>query len=504
MPAAPVDPRSPCLVGTARRTWHPGDEPAPEPLGMWTDVARAAVADARARVDLLGRVDDLGVVHCQSWAYDRPAERCAAGLGLGPGHRTESILAGTSPQRLLDRAAERMLAGESTVALVVGAEALHTRKQYARAGEAPPWSHQHPEPPVLPIDLDEWYLPTEIAHGVLPAWLTFSLLEQARWAARGGTAADRSELGEVLDRINTVAVANPGAWFRTRRTADELLTPGPGNRLIATPYTKHMTAFMDVDMAAASVLMTHAAADELGVPIDRRVYLRGWGFARDSIHLGARSDLTSSPAIRAATGEALGMAGLGVDDIGVFDLYSCFGSAVQFARDALGLAHDDARPISVTGGLAYHGGPSSNYMGHSISHLTDHLRAEPSAVGLVTGVGMHMTKHVAGVWSATPGPIVRGEPHDLEQSWFAAPASTGDVDVVADASGPAQVLAACVVDGGDSAADHAVAVCELPDGRRCYGRSDDGDVVEAVATGAWVKTSAVLEPTGRGTNDLRL
>jgi acetyl-CoA C-acetyltransferase len=504
MTAAPLDPRTPCLVGTARRTWHPTADPAPEPLEMWAELARSAADDAATRSDLLGRVDDLGVVHCQSWAYDRPAERCAERLGLGPGHRTESILAGTSPQRLLDRAAERMLAGESTVALVVGAEALHTRKRWERAGESPPWSHPHSAPPALPIDLGEWYLPTEIAHGILPAWLTFALLEQARWATRGASAADRAELGEVLARINAVAVDNPGAWFRERLGAEELLCPTPANRMVATPYTKHMTAFMDVDMASAAVLMTHGVAGELGVPQDRRVYLRGWGFARDSVHLGARADLTSSPAMRAATSEAFAMAGLGVDDVGVFDLYSCFGSAVQFARDALGLAHDDPRPISVTGGLPYHGGPSSNYMGHSISHLVDHLRAEPSEVGLVTGVGMHMTKHVAAVWSATPGHVRRSEPHDIEQSWFADPTATGDVDVVATASGPAQVLAACVVHGGGRAADHAVAVCELPDGRRCYGRSADADVIEAVESGAWIKADATLRATDAGTNDLLL
>ena len=46
-----ADPRSPCLIGVARRTWHPADVPdgAPEPLAMWEEMARAAAADAGAR-----------------------------------------------------------------------------------------------------------------------------------------------------------------------------------------------------------------------------------------------------------------------------------------------------------------------------------------------------------------------------------------------------------------------------------------------------------------------
>ena len=47
--------------------------------------------------------------------------------------------------------------------------------------------------------------------------------------------------------------------------------------MVATPYTKLMTAIMDVDMAAAVLLATEERADALGVPADQRVYLRGAG-----------------------------------------------------------------------------------------------------------------------------------------------------------------------------------------------------------------------------------
>jgi len=495
------DDRLPCIVGTARHTWHPGEE-APEPIEMMELMARAATDDAGARGDALGAIDDLSVVHCQSWAYDDPSRRLADRLDLTGITTHESILAGTSPQRLLDAAAERMLAGATEVALVVGGEALHTRRVHDRAGITPPWSHPHPTPPVLPIDLDEWYLPTEIAHGVLPAWLTFALLEQARWAARGATAEDRRRLGATMARLSATAATNPDAWFGTARTADELLSPTVDNRMVALPYTKRMTAFMDVDMAAANLLVTRGVADRWGIPEDRRVHLRGWGFERDSVHLGARADLTSSPAMRSATAAALQMAGLTVDQIDVFDLYSCFGSAVEFAQDALGLAPDDPRPITLTGGLPYHGGPSSNYMGHSISHMVDHLRSHPDSSGMVTGVGMHMTKHVAAVWSSLPGPVHRsGAPHG-DQAWDAPPL-TPDVTVVDRAEGAATPVAASVVHGGDGAPVHAVAICELADGTRCYASTDDPDSIEVVANGSWVARKAQLEPTSEGTNRLR-
>lgn len=466
---------------------------------MWEQLARAAADDVGIDRDLVADIDDLGLVHCQSWSYDHPIDRLAERLGLPPGQRTESLLAGTSPQRLINSAAQRMLDGESQVALVVGGEALSALRQYALHEERPPWSHPHPLPPALPIDLDEWYLPTELAHGVLPAWLTFALLEQARWAARGGSAEDRQLLGARMAELSAVAAANPDAWFRQRHSADELLQPGPGNRMVATPYTKFMTAFMDVDMAAANLLVTRALADEWGVPEDRRVYLRGWGFARDSVHLGARSDLARSPAMAKAYGDAMQMAGISADEVDVFDLYSCFGSAVQFAMDALGLDDHDTRPMTLTGGLPFHGGPSSNYMGHSISHAADHLRAHPGQCAMVTGVGMHMTKHVAAIWSSDAGELHPLATHDDQQHWDAAPL-TPDVAVEASADGPATVLAATVVFGRDGSPDHAIAVCELKDGRRCYARSTADAAIDAVIDGLWLTDTAHVTSGTDGTN----
>ncbi len=44
-----------------------------------------------------------------------------------------------------------------------------------------------------------------------------------------------------------------------------------------------------------------------------------------------------------AGAEALRSAGIGVDDIAHFDLYSCFASSLHFACDALGIAPTDSR-----------------------------------------------------------------------------------------------------------------------------------------------------------------
>ena len=487
-----------CIVGTARRTWRDVDE-APEPLLMWEQIVRDAVDDVRARHDVLRELDHLAVVHCLGWEYDDPSGRLADRIGRPEVAHMTSLLAGTSPQRLLSHAAAEIVRGRIDVAIVVGGEAQATMQRCTRAGERPAWSFPHPSPTPMSAQLAAWHLPTELRHGVVPAWLTFALLEQARWAHRGATDRDREVLGAQLAALSAIAAANPGAWHRRQWTGPELLAATGTNRAVATPYTKCMTAFPAVDMAAANVLVSSEVADRWGVPEDRRVYLRGSAFARDASYIAGRAELHRSAAMATATAGALRLAGLDRSEIDAFDLYSCFGSALAFAADALGLADDDPRPRSLTGGLPFHGGPGSNYMSHSVSHAVETIRTGAHTNVLVTGVGMHMAKHVAAVWSAEPGPAMVEA--DVPQR---AAIDDLTVRVVEHARGPARCEAATVVFDRANRPERAVAVCRLPDGTGCYAQSRDPRVLEAVRTGEWVGAPIDVRPEHEGTNAFSL
>ena len=91
-----------------------------------------------------------------------------------------------------------------------------------------------------------------------------------------------------------------------------------------------------------------------------------------------------------------------VDDIDLFDLYSCFPVAVFNVRDGLGVAANDSRPLTVTGGLPYFGGAGNNYSMHGIASMMRRLRAEPRARGLVAANGGYLSKYSVGVYSARP------------------------------------------------------------------------------------------------------
>ncbi len=134
-----------------------------------------------------------------SWPYDDPAGRLAERLGIDPAHRRYSGIGGTMPQQLArTRRPSGSLAGELDVAVVVGAEALDTKRRLKKAGERPAWSYRHPEPPPFPFEAP--FHPAEIAHEVFQAWLTFAVRDVG---PPGATSASRPtttarSIGELL------------------------------------------------------------------------------------------------------------------------------------------------------------------------------------------------------------------------------------------------------------------------------------------------------------------
>jgi acetyl-CoA C-acetyltransferase len=132
------------------------------------------------------------------------------------------------------------------------------------------------------------------------------------------------------------------------------------------------------------------------------VFLHASAEAHDHYFFTERWSLAESPAIKAAVGDALAAAERDADDVARFDLYSCFPSAVQVAAQAIGVAGDDPRPLTVTGGLGFAGGPVNNYPTHAIARMVEVLRDDPTSFGCTTALGWYITKHASAVWSATP------------------------------------------------------------------------------------------------------
>jgi len=480
-----LDPRTPVLVGVGQVTERPVQgqlvTDRAEPVDLMAGALRAAAADcagAGAGDRLLARAGSMRIMVPLSWGYINPGLLVSERLGLTPKEHVLTVIGGNNPQTVASATALAIAAGHLDVALLAGADCIYTRLAARRDPERPilPWTVQAPgtEVPVRLGTDREATTEVESARGLDRPNRVYPLFENALRAAAGETIGEHQEtLARMWARFSEVAATNPYAWFSEPRSASEIRTVGPDNRMVSFPYPKLCNANDRVDQGAALILCSVEAARTAGVPEDRWVFPLSGADASDHWFLSHRHDLHSSPAIRLAGAAALRLARAGIDDIAYLDLYSCFPSAVQIAANELGIAFDDPdRPLTVTGGLGFAGGPGNNYVSHSIAAMAGRLRADPGSRGLVTGVGWYLTKHAVGVWSTTPPTHgfahanVQPEVDGLPQR---SPAS--------DYEGDATVETYTVVHERDGRAEHAILALLTDDGGRAWGTLSDADAL---------------------------
>ena len=186
-------------------------------------------------------------------------------------------------------------------------------------------------------------------------------------------------IGALFAPFTPVAAANPHASAPVERSAAELVTPTEANRPIADPYTRYIVAREKVNQGAAVLLMSVAAAQRLGVPEDRWVFLHGHADLRER-PLMERADLSRSPAAVLAARHALEMAGIKAGDLAAIDLYSCFPAPVFNICEGLRILPDDPRGLTLTGGLPFFGGAGNNYSMHAIAETVQRARSQAGIV----------------------------------------------------------------------------------------------------------------------------
>lgn len=459
----------PIIVGVGQYANRSRDlADAREPLDLLEAVARAAAEDAGAS-GLIDHIDSLQVVNILAWPYADTPGLLAERLGISQAERIYTAVGGETPQRLVNATAERIARGETRLALICGAEVVHSVRLARKQGVKLPW-HPRGVPQEVVGDNRNGFSEAEARHGASLPVTMYPLFENALRAHLGLSMEDhRHRLGDLCQRLSAAVADNPYAWFQTPLTAEEIASVSPDNRMVCFPYPKRMNAIIEVDQAAALILTGSETARELGVPEDRWVYLWGAGDANDKWLVSERINLHSSPAIRTSTSRALAMAGLTADEIDEFDLYSCFPAAVQLAMAELGLPFGETRPLTLTGGLPYAGGPGNNYVSHSIATAVGRLRREPKQKALVTGLGWFATKHSAGVYSGQRPPHERWERADPEADQVRLDAMESPAWVER-AEGAASVESYTVQFNREGEPEMGIVVGRLGDGEKPGGR----------------------------------
>ena len=480
-----LDPRTPVLVGVGQVTQRT-DDPAgsAEAVELMRQAAETAALDACAP-DLLARVQ-LTIVPKGLWAYPDVAGQLAASIGAGSptatGESGRTVVGevGILQQSLITRACADIAAGRLDVALVAGGEARHRAVMAARQGIEAIDTLTPGAPDELLLADGEIYTAVEMERDLLVPAHQYALIESALRHLDGISATEQAErLGRLWAGFAAVAAANPLAWDRSAPDANAIATPTTDNRMIATPYTKRLCSQWNVDQAAALLLLSVEAAEAAGVPRDRWVFLRATAESQAMVTLPARAELHRSFGTALAGRAALRSLGLTLDDVAHLDLYSCFPAAVQVQARELGLTIDgpgrDPRPLTVTGGMTFAGGPLNTYVLHATAAMAHVLRDDAGSTGLVTTVSGIVTKPAVALWSTAPGPGAF-EAIDMTTETRAAIVTR---PIEADATGSGIIVGHTVVhDGGVPA--RAVAIVEFASGARTV--AIDADADRAAAT----------------------
>lgn len=407
--------RTPILVGCGQITQREADpEKALSPMDLTAAAARQAADDAGAGTKLIDALDTIVILRSfsdTSWRFTspfggskNPPKSIAGRIGAGNAKRlVYTYQGGNMPQWCVNRLFEQITHGDVGAALIAGGEALATQKAAQRGKIDLDWNEDPGgEPEAWGVGTRGWN-DCEDRHRMSGAIFAYPLFENSIRGNLGhGIDEHLASMGKLFARFAAVAANNPLADRRQGFTADEIATLSADNPYIGFPYTKLMNSNAFIDQSAAIILTSVAKARELGIPEANWVYLHGCADAYDHYYISDRINFHSSPAMRTVAAESLAMADCNLDDMGAFDLYSCFPSAVQIGCREMGLAEDDARGLTVTGGLPYFGGPGNNYVTHSIAEMMNRVRATPGMRGMVTANGNYVTKQSAGIYSTTP------------------------------------------------------------------------------------------------------
>jgi len=225
-----------------------------------------------------------------------------------------------------------------------------------------------------------------------------------------------------------------------------------------------MNAILDVNQGAALLLASEEVAVRLGVARERWVYPWAGVDVTEQWFVQDRRDYHSMPAVQRAGALLLEAAGVSLADVRHLDLYSCFPIAPRLSAAMLGIPPDDPRPLTVTGGLPWFGGPGNDYSTHAIATMMDRLRAEPGSLGLVHALGWFLTKHGLGIYSTAPPPHGwrRAGGREL-QDWVDA---LPHPEVAPSPSGRGTIETYTIVHGRDGAPARGMVIGRLEDRRR--------------------------------------
>lgn len=264
-----------------------------------------------------------------------------------PSTRVENACA--SGSAAFQQGTKSLLAGTARTVLVIGAEKM-TQAGADVVGAA-----------LLGADYDMAGKPSTT--GFTGLFAEVAKHYEKRYGASAGNLSD--VLGSIAAKNHRNGVDNPYAQLRKDLGEEFCRTVSDKNPMVADPLRR--TDCSPVSDGAAAVVLSVAPTGGATAP----VRLAGFGQANDFFP-AERRDPTAFAATRASWQRALGMAGVGLEDLDFAEVHDCFTIAELLMYEVMGLTEpgqgaraieegwvfkDGKFPVNVSGGLKAKGHP---------------------------------------------------------------------------------------------------------------------------------------------------
>lgn len=402
----PLPPNTPVIVAASQCVERLEDHAKPpfsSPIDLASQASYHALRDAGLPAQSLDTIAVIRTFADATNAWQAPLGRStnppasvARRLDATPSHRLYSNAGGTEPVQIMMEMCREIARGAKRAVLLTGAEAIASERFAQRKGLEDDWQEEI-EAPLDNREYRQRFASTqELRSGMfLPAHY-YALIENRQADDLNHTLAEHQRyMGQMLAPFSEIAARNPFSQHQRAYTVEELALPTTRNYPISLPYTKWLIAQDAVNQGAALVLTSVGYAREMGIDPARWIYIRSHASGAD-IPLSQRSDPARSNVMDAVLSQTLSRGECTVDELAMLDIYSCFPCAVHAACEALQLPTDGSRPLTVTGGLPYFGGPGNNYTMHALVETAIRMQfLDQSHTAMVTANGGILSKHAA-------------------------------------------------------------------------------------------------------------
>jgi len=389
---------TPVVIGISSIQQKGSYDDLDEALILMEKATQKAISDS-TNPNIVNYIDQIQIPK-GFWKYRDPGKWIAKRNGMKSAKTTVTKI-GVLQQNLINTACKDIVDGKINASLIIGGEARYKKIQALKENKVFVETELNTNPDYyVKADHDLQNQDEKDELGLMAVGY-YAILETAYRAQKKLSIQEHKEkISELYEIFSKIAKENPDGWLDKSLVASEIIKVSKSNPLQALPYNKFHCTTWNVNQASAMIICSENLANNLDIPLSKRVYPVASSESNHMIAPIQRPHLSKSYGLDLAVKFIKDVCRDNNIEPNLYELYSCFPIAVQMFSDSLGLNENQSK--TVTGGMSFAGGPLNNYMIHSTVKMLSKIRSDHSNIGLVTGVSGMMTKQALALWSKKP------------------------------------------------------------------------------------------------------